>query len=450
MTVLGVDIGTTSLKMGIFEAGDAGAIPDPRAVFSCPYPIDSYNDGQFCEIDPDRWIEAFLAGCRYFGDATGRVDAIGLSGTTPGLTPLSGEGRPLHPAILMLDQRSRPQADEILRRVGSERLLALTANLPVPGGSSLAGILWLRDERPEIFRSTACFGHSNTVFAAWLSGAFAIDPSSASLSGLYDTAGAGYRWNEGIASEFGIDIAKMPELMPADASPGRMRRELVGFTGMHRRPAIVIGGNDAVLAAFSIGMKDPGDCVNVNGTCEIGMVCLDRCRPSPEYNIRNHVLPDRWMTFRVMNAGGKAFEWFHGVFCSELSPDEFFGTFVPRSLDRWIERDSGVDYIPFLMGSRYSTRPLKGGFTGLTRETTREEMLAALVRSLAAYQGKHFEEVASFQPLGSVIHLTGGAVNPSLIRAKKAWMRGDVEYRFQEQSSMKGAAMLAFAHLSGR
>jgi sugar (pentulose or hexulose) kinase len=93
------------------------------------------------------------------------------------------------------------------------------------------------------------------------------------------------------------------------------------------------------------------------------------------------------------------------------------------------------------MGSRYSLEPLKAQFTGLTQETTREEMLAALVRGLCEYQRSHLEDMGRQITLTDTIHVTGGAVNDALIRAKKRWMH-DCRYRHQEQSSLKGAAML--------
>jgi hypothetical protein len=43
--------------------------------------------------------------------------------------------------------------------------------------------------------------------------------------------------------------------------------------------------------------------------------------------------------------------------------------------------------------------------------------------------------------LKNEILVSGGAVNPSLIRAKKKWMR-NCEYTFETESSLKGAAML--------
>ncbi|MBC8217319.1 MAG: hypothetical protein H8E73_02535 [Planctomycetes bacterium] len=210
---------------------------------------------------------------------------------------------------------------------------------------------------------------------------------------------------------------------------------------MGKAPAVLIGGNDAVLAAYSVGIEEPGDIINVNGTCEITLICLDKCLVSANYNIRAHVLGDRWLTLHVMNAGGKALEWFRELFCSELGAEQFYDQFLPQAIETWLDHESGVTYVPYLMGSRYSLEPLKAQLSGLTQQTTREEVLAAIVRGLCEYQKAHLDEVGKDVPLQDVIHVTGGAINPALIRAKSKWMR-DCKYIHNEQSSMKGAAML--------
>ncbi len=208
----------------------------------------------------------------------------------------------------------------------------------------------------------------------------------------------------------------------------------------------MIGGKDEVLAAYSVGIKDPGDVINVNGTCEITLVCLDRCLASANYNIRTHVLTDRWLTLHVMNAGGKALDWFRDLFCSELSTEQFYDRFLPSAIESWLERESGVTYVPYLMGSRYSLEPLRAQLLGLTHQTTREEILAAIVRGLCEYQKTHLDEIAKNVPLKNVLHITGGATNPAMIGAKSKWMR-DCEYIYDKQSSMKGAALLGLKYI---
>jgi sugar (pentulose or hexulose) kinase len=131
-----------------------------------------------------------------------------------------------------------------------------------------------------------------------------------------------------------------------------------------------------------------------------------------------------------------------------MSAEGFYTDFLKNAVDRWLERESGVVYVPYLMGSRYCLEPLKAEFKGMTQETTREELLAAMIRGLCEYQREHLKEIALEVPLRDKISVTGGAVNPTLIRAKTRWMR-NCSYVYEEQSSMKGAAMLGIKFLKG-
>jgi xylulokinase len=450
VTILAVDVGTTATKMAVYRVVEERESARERLElvreFSQGYEINSHDDALFGDIGQEKWITAFRAGCNALSEVLSEVDAVALSGTTPGMTAMDTQGNALYPAILMLDQRSRRQARQIIAAIGLERLLAETANMPVTGGCSLASILWLRDAEPQVFRKTACFGHSNTFMGKWLSGEFAIDPSSASLTALYNTTANDLSWNADIAAAFGLSVDRLPRLMWAFESPGRMLPQRAKELGFAKEPPVVIGGNDAVLAAYSAGVQEPGEVMNVNGTCEITLVCLPRCYPSTRYNIRAHVVPGRWLTLYVMNAGGKAFEWFNSVFCREMSHEQFYSEFVPHSIERWLERPSTVGYVPYLMGSRYSLEPLTARFTGLTQESTREELLAAMVRGLCEYQREHIKEVALEVPLKDTFYVTGGANIPAVIRAKERWMR-DCGYEYREQSSLKGAALLGLRYL---
>ncbi len=447
MIILGVDIGTTAMKMAVFQAENDGL--SPLTEFSEGYSIHTYNDGLFSDIDQDTWKETFSNGCRSMADHIAEVDVISLSGTTPGLTAMDSDGNALYPAILMLDQRSRKQAQEIIQRIGLSKLLETTGNMPVAGGCSLASILWIRDNYPDLFNTIRMFGHSNTYIGKWLTGKFAIDPSSASLTALYNTAANDLSWNRDIAQEFDIPIDCLPPVIPSYESVGRVTDELARDLGFRKRPAVVIGGNDAVLAAYSVGIEKPGDIVNINGTCEITMVCLSECAGTSNYNIRAHVLDSRWLTLYVMNAGGKALDWFCSLFCSEMDADTFFTEFIPSAIDKWLHRQSSVTYVPYLMGSRYSQEPLKAEFRGLTSGTSREEMLAAVIRGLCYYQREHLKEVALDLSLAENIHVTGGALNSAIIQAKKKWLR-NCEYIHEKESSVRGAALLGVKYLSER
>jgi len=387
MKILAADIGTTHFKMTLYDVAGDALVATGHYSQACQ--VHSYNNGLYADIDPIQWRDAFALGCASLQHGMSLVDVIAISGTTPGLSAMDKAGEALLPAILMMDQRSRSQARHIIDVVGERDLLAITGNMPVAGGCSLASMLWIREHQGELYRRTAVFGHSNTYLARWLTGRYALDPSSASLTSLYDTAKNDHVWNEVLLKSFNVSGSQLPDLLPSQASAGRVLPSLARRLGLHKEPPVLIGGNDAVLAAFAGNVEQPGDIMNVNGTCEITLVCLDRCMASTHYNIRTHILPGRWLTLHVMNAGGRALAWFKSVFCSEMTDAMFYESFLPSAIEEWLERDNGVTYVPFLMGSRYSLEPLTAEFKGLNDEAGRRQLMAALVAGLCEYQKRH-------------------------------------------------------------
>ena len=105
--------------------------------------------------------------------------------------------------------------------------------------------------------------------------------------------------------------------------------------------------------------------------------------------------------------------------------------------------------MPYLSGSRYTLEPLTASFTDVRLETTREDLLLALVRGNLSYLGQHFEQVAGRVSLGRTVGISGGGARiERMLDARRRWT-GDFEYVFQDQSSMLGAAMLGQRYQRG-
>ncbi len=56
MKILSVDVGTTAMKMGVFEQRDStlGSLKQ----FNREYAINTYNDGLFSDIKQEKWQHA--------------------------------------------------------------------------------------------------------------------------------------------------------------------------------------------------------------------------------------------------------------------------------------------------------------------------------------------------------------------------------------------------------
>jgi sugar (pentulose or hexulose) kinase len=449
--ILAIDVGTSALKIGVF-----GPDLDRRCEAQRTYAPHIYDRGK-ADIEPAAWWEALRECCAEVAVSLVDVDVVSLSVTTPGLTPMAADGTALAPAVLFLDGRSRAQSAAIRDRVGERRFLAETCNLPVSGGSSLSSILWFRDELPEVWAAAAKFGHCNTYLVKRMTGHWAIDPSTVSITGLYNTARNDLTWNRTVLRLAGIPNDKLPPLMHSHERVGRLLPAIADELGLPRGCSVLCGGNDAVLAALSGGLTEPGDINIISGTCDIANVCTDRPIASPNFNVRCHVVPGRWLTFFVLNAGGEALDWFRRITCSELGDDEFYAEYVPSVLNAFFRgpnpdaREAELPaYVPYLGGSRYSLEPLTAALNGLTLETTREDLLLGLIRGNAMYLGEHLRDVAGLVRLGHRVGISGGAARISgMLDARRRWT-GEYEYLFQDQSSLLGAAILGQFSQSGR
>jgi len=449
--ILALDVGTTAFKMGVFSPE-----LEKRCESARRYDVHVYDRGK-ADIEPEKWWQALQECCEEVKPYLSSVGVISFSVTTPGLTPMAADGAALGRAILFFDGRSHLQARAIRDLVGEDKFLRETCNLPVSGGSSLCSILWIRDNQPEIWEAAAMFGHTNTYMVKRFTGNWAIDPSTVSITGLYNSWRHDLTWNRDVLRLARLPEEKLPPLMHSYDAAGAILPAVADELGLPRDCVVLCGGNDAVLAALSGGLTGPGDINIICGTCDITNTCVDAPVASPNFNVRCHVIPGRWVTFFVLNTGGKALEWFYSVFCRDMSEDQFYEEYAPRVLLDFLNspdlerREAELPvYVPFLGGCRYSLEQMTAAFSNVTLETTRDHMLVALVKGNAEYHGQHLREVGRMIKLGRRVMTSGGGAKlKGSLEARKRWT-GDFEYGYQDQSSLVGAAMLGQFHLQGK
>src|SRR5271169_4795264 len=107
--LIGIDVGTTSVKAGLFEATGEARKPCSRAIAtSRPAP-------GFVEQDPSDWISAVFAGlggiCE--GWQGGAVAGVGLCSQVNTHVFVDERGEPLSPAILWQDGRCAEDARKL-------------------------------------------------------------------------------------------------------------------------------------------------------------------------------------------------------------------------------------------------------------------------------------------------------------------------------------------------
>ncbi|MCB0064735.1 MAG: xylulokinase, partial [Caldilineaceae bacterium] len=146
--LLGIDASTTATKALLINTnGDVVAVASTEYGFETPHPL-------WSEQSPSLWWDGAIASIRELLAQTGvdpaAISGVGLTGQMHGLVLLDEQGAVLRPSILWNDQRTAAQCDEIRRRLGKSRLIALTGN-DARTGFTAPKILWVRDHEPPIY-----------------------------------------------------------------------------------------------------------------------------------------------------------------------------------------------------------------------------------------------------------------------------------------------------------
>ncbi|HEY1921922.1 MAG TPA: FGGY family carbohydrate kinase, partial [Tepidisphaeraceae bacterium] len=135
MTILGLDVGSSSVKAGIVHNGQ---ILSPLARDTYP----THFDGPKVEVDPQKVLKAIAHAIKELGPAAKKVDAIGLSVMSPAWLAMDKHGKPLTRLITHQDRRSVQIAHDLENRFGMQKFLNIAGNRPFPGGISITTLVW--------------------------------------------------------------------------------------------------------------------------------------------------------------------------------------------------------------------------------------------------------------------------------------------------------------------
>ncbi len=435
MRILSADFGTTSVKLSILD--------EELAILQAHKQEYTYQvDGRRVQIDPDVVFRAFVNGISAFGDSLRTIDVLSLCVLCPSLIAMDREGRPLYPAIIHLDRRSSAQSRQALKIVGKKRFLEINGNLPFPGGISLTSIMWIKQHHPSLYAETFCFGHMNTYLHRLFADRFVIDPTNASFTGLYETLSWG-GWSEELCGELGIERAKLPRIVSSDAVVGTLTGGAAGLTGLRSGIPVVMGSNDTSHAALGAGAVENGSILNVSGSNEIITITTDRPIPHEKVYLRTHAVRGRWLVLAI-TVGGGALEWFRREFYRDIDKNNFYERYLPGFVTEKF-RKTDVRFAPYLAGDRHSISQKKAAFRGITLESTREDLLAALLTGIFEPIHLVLDIYGKQVSLRREVVLTGGMVNQAYLEFKRRQFKGFTFRRVNECSTLGNGKMALLA-----
>ena len=394
--LLGIDVGTTGIKAGLFTAEGEMVDLEYRS-----YPI-SYLQPGWVEQNPEDWWENLVLAVRRISERnsdTRRVLGISLS-TQGGCTTLLDENfRPLQPSISWLDTRASEVADDLRTLVGEQKLYE-TSGWANFDRLTFPVLFWFRKMRPDILDRASYIASTIDYLNYRLSGHFAVDVTNAAMTQLMDLHRR--RWWGDALSLVGMSETQFAEIVSPGRVLGTLTREAAEALGLPSGVQVVAGMHDQYSASLGAGSIQIGDCVLSSGTAWVllltwqGMVF----EPSRKLHPGIHVLPDKAGLLTTTPFGGGNLEWFRDAFAMDANLAELSLTAAkaPRG-------SQGVFFMPHGV-----TRSGRAAFLGMDSSHRIEHIVRAIFEGVAYSVKQNFE---IFQRNGlavkRVVMIGGGA-----------------------------------------
>lgn len=316
-----------------------------------------------------------------------RVAALTLSGQMQDVILMGGD-EVLAPVILYPDARAQAEADDVLRAIGEDRLIAVTGNLQDASGL-LAKLLWVKRHRPEWYRHarTLLVG-AHDYIAARLCGERVTDVTTASTTGLFHLQEN--RWAVELLEALGLRTDWLPRLESAARPVGQVNRAAAALTDLPEGLPVFHGVGDAAAATLGAGAGEEGRWYVYLGTSGWLAATVDAPPVDPRTGIFNLRHPDarRLIIIGPMLTAAGNFEWLvrqFGALERGESADVDAHALLNLIAESAAAGCNGVLYLPYLSGERAPFRDsqARGVFFGLSSTTSRAELYRAVLEGVA-------------------------------------------------------------------
>ena len=443
--LLGIDIGGTGAKAGVFTTGGTLAGQGYGE-----YAMVSTLPGQ-AEHDAEAWwratVQCIRRACE--GIDPEEILAVGI-GCTNGLIAVDDTGAPLRPAIMLWDQRALPEVERIRTTLDPERVFEVTGNPVAPGAYSLPTILYLKHHEPELFDRAHKLMVPGGYLAARLTGEFTIDHSRACTTLLFDIRNLA--WHTPFFEALEIPLEKLPRPLPSNSPAGRVTPAAARLTGLKAGTPVMAGCMDTIGASIGSGVMTPGECFVIMGTAARVASPLAEPRFDPRFMNCTHVLPGRWLSIGALNGVGSSLRWVRDTFGHmERAVSEATGRDVYDLLTAQARTappgSKGLLFLPYISGERTPIwNPFaRGVFFGVTLAHTRNDFMRSVLEG-AAFAIRHVIDILETEGGARIRELRiGGAAagSPVWNRIIADMLGKTVVALTRSHTEVLGAAVLA-------
>lgn len=353
MYLLGYDLGSSSLKASLVDAGSGKCIaqafyPKQEA------PIASKERG-WAEQNPSSWLSYLhlstadvLSKAREKGCSAADVKAIGISYQMHGLVCVDKNMNPLRPSIIWCDSRAVPYGQKAFEQLGADWCLPHLLNSP--GNFTAAKLAWVKDNEPDLFNRIWKIMLPGDYIAARLSGTVCTTVSGLSEGVFWDFEKDAL--SEKLLDYFGFAPSILPDIRPSFGEQGCLTKEAAALLGIPEGTPITYRAGDQPNNAVSLNVFNPGEIASTAGTSGVVYGIIDHVNYDPLSRVNgfahvNHSAKDpRIGMLLCINGTGILNSWLR----RNVAPDLSYSQMNEAAASVPIGSD-GVSILPFGNGT---------------------------------------------------------------------------------------------------
>lgn len=433
MLFIGVDLGTSAVKLLLMD--ENGKI---KKTVSREYPLYFPHPG-WSEQKPEDWYIQSMDGLKELLKDEKKEEVAGISfgGQMHGLVLLDENDEVIRPALLWNDGRTYEECDYLNNVIGKEKLSEYTANISFTGFTA-PKILWVKNKEPENFARIKKIMLPKDYLAYRLSGVHCTDVSDASGMLLFDVKNR--TWSKEMCEICSVKQEWLAKVYESYEVVGTLKKEVAEELGIPAAAKVIAGAGDNAAAAVGTGTVGDGRCNISLGTS--GTIFISSRKFGVDKNNALHSFDHADGTYHLMGCMLSA------ASCNKWWMDEILKTKEYAREQEGIDRlgENHVFFLPYLMGERspHNNPNARGTFTGITMDTTREDMTQAVLEGVAFALRDSLEVAKSLGiPITRTKICGGGAKSPLWCKMIANILNLKVDKIESEEGPALGAAMLA-------
>ena len=244
-------------------------------------------------------------------------DILALSATSmrEGIVLYDKEGKELW-AVANVDARASEEVKYLKENFAGveEEFYAQSGQTFALG--ALPRLMWLKNNRPEIYEKVANISMIGDWILARLSGVIATDPSNGGTTGVFSLSKRD--WVSEMAKKVGLKDDVFPKVLEVGTLMGTVSQEASNATGLSTKTKVVMGGGDVQLGSAGLGVVEAGQVAVLGGSFWQQVVNVSsQTRPPKDMGIRvnPHVVEGLSQAEGVTFFSGLVMRWFRDAFC---------------------------------------------------------------------------------------------------------------------------------------